>query len=76
MSEEETESVAVVEPAAVSAEVKMEDGVVIISAKADLVQVVKDAAAKSDNTFDDMFVKMVEMARDNLDWKGYAKSVL
>lgn len=56
-------------------EAKMENGVIKINAEADIVEIAKDAAAKSDNSFDDHLVKILEMAKDNLDWKGYAKSL-
>jgi D-alanyl-D-alanine carboxypeptidase len=61
---------------AVTAEVKIEDAVIHITAKADLIEVLRDLAKKSDNTIDDALVEMVNMARQNLDWKGYAKGVL
>ncbi len=64
------------EKTAVVAEVKIEDAVIHITAKADLVEVLRDLAKKSDNTIDDALVEMVAMARGNLDWKGYAKGVL
>ena len=61
---------------AVTAEVKIEDAVIHVTAKADLVEVLRDLAKKSDNTIDDALVEMVNMARQNLDWKGYAKGIL
>jgi len=61
---------------AVTAEVKVEDAVILITAKADLVEVLRDLAKKSDNTIDDALVEMVSMARQNLDWQGYAKGIL
>jgi hypothetical protein len=64
------------EKTAVTAEIKVEDAVILISAKADLVEVLRDLAAKSDNTIDDSLVEIVSLARQNLDWKGYAKGIL
>ena len=64
------------EKSAVTAEIKVVDGVVIISAQADLIQVLKNLAKDSSNTVDDALVTMVEMAKGNLDWKGFAKGIL
>jgi hypothetical protein len=58
--------------AAVTAGVEVVDGIVNVSAKVDVVEVMKQMAAQSSNTVDDMLVKLVEMARNNLDWKGAA----
>lgn len=64
------------EKKAVTVEAKVEDAVIILNARADVVEVLRDLAKKSDNTIDDALVEMVAMARGNLDWKGYAKGIL
>lgn len=61
---------------AVTVEVFVKDAVIHASAKADIIEVLRDLAKKSDNTIDDALVEMVALARDNADWKGYAKGIL
>lgn len=55
--------------------VSVEDAVVKanVDIEVDIVKVLKKQAEKSSNTIDDTLVKLVEMARSNADWKGYAK---
>lgn len=64
------------EKTAVTFEVKVEDAVLTASFKADVVEILRDLAKKSDNTIDDQLVEMVALARGNADWKGYAKGIL
>lgn len=52
------------------------DGVIKLEGQVDIVEVLKELAAKSENSIDDMLVKIVELAKSNLDWKGYAKEQL
>lgn len=56
-------------------EVKMENAVVraVVDLQIDIIDVLKEQAAKTDNTVDDSLIKLMELARDNADWKGYAK---
>lgn len=61
---------------AITAEVKIEDAVLIISAKVDVVDALRVLAKQSDNTIDDQLVEMLALARGNADWKGYAKGIL
>lgn len=60
----------------VTGEVKVEDGVILVTAKADVIEVLRDMAKDSTNSIDDTLVEMIAMARSNLDWKGYAKGIL
>lgn len=61
---------------AISAEVKVVDGILIVSAKADIVEALRELAKQSDNTIDDVLVSIVAAAKDNMDWKGVAKGLL
>ena len=64
------------EESAVSIEVKVEDAVIILAGKIDIVEVLKELAKKTDNTIDDQLVQMVSLAKGQADWKGYAKGIL
>lgn len=59
----------------VSYGVKVEDAIVKVNldAEIDVIDVLKEQAKKSSNTIDDRLVKLLELARDNADWEGYAK---
>ncbi len=63
------------EAGSVEYSVKVEDAVVKVNvdAQVDIIEVLKEQAEKTTNTIDDRLVKLVEMARDNADWEGYAK---
>lgn len=60
----------------VEVEIKMEDAVLSVAAKADLVEIARELAKKSDNTIDDHLVEMLALASKAADWKGYAKQIL
>lgn len=61
----------------IKAEVKVVDAVVhgVVELKIDLIAELKELAKKTDNTIDDQLVNLVELARQNLDWKGVAKAL-
>ena len=61
----------------IKAEVKVVDAVVhgVVDLKIDLIAELKELAKKTDNTIDDQLVNLVELARQNLDWKGVAKAL-
>jgi len=60
----------------VTMSVEMTDAVLTAGVSVDIMQVLRNLAAKSDNTIDDALVEMLALAAKNADWKGYAKSVL
>lgn len=60
------------EESAVKGSVSVEDGVVIVSARVDVIELLEALAKQSDNTVDDVLVSLVRMAKANLDWKGHA----
>ncbi len=62
--------------APVKAKVEVVDGVIMVNAQVDIVEVMEHLAKQSDNTVDDMVVNIVRMAKSNLDWKGYAIEAL
>lgn len=61
----------------IKAEVKVVDAVVhgVVELKVDLIAELKELAKSTENTIDDQLVNLVELARQNLDWKGVAKSL-
>ena len=61
---------------AIVAEAKVEDAVLSISAKVDIIAALAELAKKTENSIDDSLVKIVEAARDGADWKGVAKKIL
>lgn len=64
---------------AASASVAVEDAIIIVeikaNAKVDIVKILEEMAAKTDNTIDDGLVQMFKMAAGNLDWKGFSKTL-
>lgn len=62
--------------AAVKAKAEVVDGVLMVQAQVDIVDVMDQLAKQSDNTVDDVLVNIVKMAKSNLDWKGYAVEAL
>lgn len=60
----------------VQAQVKIEDAVLIVSARVDVIEVLRELAKRTDNKIDDQLVEMLALARSNADWKGYAKGIL
>lgn len=70
MSEEEKEEFSI------KASVSLEDGVLNVLSSVDIVLALEKLAERSDNSIDDVLVKIVAAARDNMDWKGVAKEFL
>ena len=57
---------------AISAKAEVVDAVVVVEARVDIVEALRELAKKTDNKIDDSLVEMVALAARNLDWKGVA----
>jgi len=58
------------------AEVSVENAVLEAKVTVDVIELLRHMAAQTTNTIDDALVEMVALARNNMDWKGYAKGQL